>query len=103
MTKNGHTKRGLRGKYHVLRGGYVESEEREWIKFRDIVKESTNEVCGVKVVWVGRGAEEQTGGWAEEQTCGWAEEQTCGWAEEQTGGWAEKQACGWAEEGEEWE
>ena len=57
MTKNGHTKRGLREKYQVLRGGYVESEEREWIKFRDIVKEFTNEVCGVRVVWVGRGAD----------------------------------------------
>ena len=38
----------LRGKYEVWRGGEVESVEREWEKFRDIVMECTNGVCGMR-------------------------------------------------------
>ena len=38
----------LSGKYEVLRGMYSESIEKEWGKFRDIVKESTNDVCSVR-------------------------------------------------------
>ena len=34
----------LRGKYEVSRGGEVESVEKEWEKFRDIVMEYTNDV-----------------------------------------------------------
>ena len=34
----------LRGKYEVWRGGEVESVEKEWEKFRDIVMECTNDV-----------------------------------------------------------
>ena len=36
----------LRGKYEVWRGGEVESVENEWDKFRDIVMECSNDVCG---------------------------------------------------------
>ena len=35
----------LRGKYEVWRGGEVESVEKEWEKFRDMVMECTNDVC----------------------------------------------------------
>ena len=38
----------LHGKYEVLRGAEVESVEKEWGKFRDIVKGCTNEVCGIR-------------------------------------------------------
>ena len=40
----------LRGKYDVWRGGEVESVEKEWEKFRDIVLECTNDVCGMRRV-----------------------------------------------------
>ena len=35
----------LRGKYEVWRGGEVESVEKEWKKFRDIVMECTMMYC----------------------------------------------------------
>ena len=42
----------LLGKYEVWRGGEVESVEKEWEKFRDIVMECTNNVCGmIRVGW----------------------------------------------------
>ena len=34
--------------YEVLRSGDVERRKNEWEKFRDIVKECTNDVCGVR-------------------------------------------------------
>ena len=43
----------MHGKYEVRRGGEVESLEKEWEKFRDIVMESlecTNDVCGMRHV-----------------------------------------------------
>ena len=40
----------LRGKYEVLRGAEVESVEKEWEKFKDIVKGCTNDVCGMRCV-----------------------------------------------------
>ena len=40
----------LRGKYEVWRGGEVESLEKEWEKFRDMVMERTNDVCGMRRV-----------------------------------------------------
>ena len=40
----------LRGKYEVWRGGKVESVEKEWEMFRDIVMEGTNDVCGMRRV-----------------------------------------------------
>ena len=40
----------LRGKYEVWRGGEVESVEKEWEKFRNIVMEFTNDVCGMRRV-----------------------------------------------------
>ena len=39
----------LHGKYEVWRGGEVESVE-EWEKFRDMVMEYTNDVCGMRCV-----------------------------------------------------
>ena len=42
-------KESLRGKYEVWRGGEVESVE-EWEKFRDMVMECTNDVCGMRRV-----------------------------------------------------
>ena len=45
----------MRGKYEVWRGGEVESVENEGEKFRDIVMECTNDVCGMRRVgWQGR-------------------------------------------------
>ena len=38
------------GKYEVWRGGYVESVEKEWEKFRDIVMECTTDVRGMRRV-----------------------------------------------------
>ena len=38
------------GKYEVWRGGEVESVEKEWEKFRDMVMECTNDVCGMRRV-----------------------------------------------------
>ena len=38
----------LHGKYEVGRGGEVKNVEKEWEKFRDIVKECTNDVCGMR-------------------------------------------------------
>ena len=40
----------LRGKYEVWRGGEVESVEKEWEKFRDMVMECTNDVWGMRCV-----------------------------------------------------
>ena len=40
----------LRGKYEVWRGGEIESVEKEWEKFRDMVMECTNDVCGMRRV-----------------------------------------------------
>ena len=40
----------LRGKYEVWKFGEVESVEKEWEKFRDIVMECTNDVCGMRRV-----------------------------------------------------
>ena len=40
----------LRGKYEVWRGGEIESVEKEWEKFRDIVMECTNDVCAMRLV-----------------------------------------------------
>ena len=35
------------GKYKLWRGGEVESVEKEWEKFRDMVMECTNDACGL--------------------------------------------------------
>ena len=43
-------KESLHGKYEVWRGGEVESVEKEWEKFRDMVMECTNDVCGMRRV-----------------------------------------------------
>ena len=40
----------LRGKYEVWIGAEGESVEKEWEKFRDIVMECTNDVCGMRRV-----------------------------------------------------
>ena len=40
----------LRGKYEVWGGGKVESVEKEWEKFRDILMDCTNDVCGMRRV-----------------------------------------------------
>ena len=40
----------LHGKYEVWIGGEVESVEKEWEKFRDMVMECTNDVCGMRLV-----------------------------------------------------
>ena len=40
----------LRVKYEVCRGGEVESAEKEWEKFRDMVMEFTNDVRGMRRV-----------------------------------------------------
>ena len=40
----------LHGKYEVWRGGEVESVEKEGEKFRDLVMECTNDVCGMRCV-----------------------------------------------------
>ena len=37
-------------KYEVCRGGEVKSVEKEWEKFRDMVIECTNDVCGMRPV-----------------------------------------------------
>ena len=52
------------GKYEVWRGGEVESVEKEWEKFRDMVMECTNDVCGMSRV----GGQRRKGGewWNEE-------------------------------------
>ena len=41
-------KKSLCGKYEEWRGGEVESVEKEWEKFRDIILECTNDVCGMR-------------------------------------------------------
>ena len=38
----------LIGKYEVWRGGEIESVEKEWEKFRDIVMKCTNDVYGMR-------------------------------------------------------
>ena len=40
----------LHVKYEVSRGGEVESVEKEWEKFRDMVMKCTNDVCGMRRV-----------------------------------------------------
>ena len=40
----------LHGKYEVWRDGEVKSVEKEWEKFRDIVMECNNDVCGMRHV-----------------------------------------------------
>ena len=40
----------LHEKYEVWRGGEVETVEKEWEKFRDMVMECTNDVCGLRRV-----------------------------------------------------
>ena len=40
----------LRVKYEMCRSGEVESVEKEWEKFRDMVMECTNDVCGMRRV-----------------------------------------------------
>ena len=40
----------LRGIYEVWKGGEVESVEKEWEKFRDIVMECTDDVYGMRRV-----------------------------------------------------
>ena len=37
----------LSGKYEVWRGEKIESVEKEWEKFKDIVMECTNDECGM--------------------------------------------------------
>ena len=37
-------------KYEVWRGGEVGTVQKEWEKFRDIVMECTNDVCGMRHV-----------------------------------------------------
>ena len=49
MKKEGAYPESMHGKYEVWRGGEVESVE-EWEKFRDIVMECTNDVCGMRRV-----------------------------------------------------
>ena len=44
------TRRACIGKYEVYRGGEVERVDKEWEKFRDIVIEWTNDVCGMRCV-----------------------------------------------------
>ena len=52
----------------MWRGGEVESVEREWEKFRDIVMECTNDVCGMRLV----GGQRSKGSeWCNEEV-GWA-------------------------------
>ena len=40
----------VKSKYEVWRDGEVESVEKEWEKFRDMVMECTNDVCGMRRV-----------------------------------------------------
>ena len=40
--------KSLCGKYEVWRGREVESVEKDWEKFRDMVMECTNDVCGIR-------------------------------------------------------
>ena len=40
----------LHVKCEVCRGGEVESVEKEWEKFRDMVMECTNDACGMRRV-----------------------------------------------------
>ena len=58
----------LPDKFEVWRGGEVESVEKEWEKFRDIVLECTNDVCGMRRV-----AEHRRKGseWWNEEVDGW--------------------------------
>ena len=37
-------------KYEVCRGGEVKCVEKDWEKFRDMVMECTNDVCGMRHV-----------------------------------------------------
>ena len=46
--KEGAYQKSLSGKYEVWRDREIESVEKEWEKFRDIVMECTNDVCGMR-------------------------------------------------------
>ena len=59
----------LRGKHEVSRGGEVESAEKDWEKFRDIVMECTHDVCGMRRV--GRQRRKGSEWWWNEKV-GWA-------------------------------
>ena len=70
----------FRGKYEVWRGGEVESVEKEWEKFRDIVMECSNDVCAHENV----GEQKRKGSewWNEE--VGWNEEVRSGGRKEKS-------------------
>ena len=57
-------KESLHVKYEVCRGGEVESVEKEWEKFRDMVMECTNDVYGMRRV--GRQRSKGSEWWNEE-------------------------------------
>ena len=53
-------------KYEMCRGREVESVEKEWEKFRDMVMECTNDVCGMRRV----GGQRRKGSeWSNEEVC----------------------------------
>ena len=54
------------GKYEMWRGGEVESVEKKWEKFRDIVMECTNDVCGMRRV---AGQRRKGSEWWNEEVC----------------------------------
>ena len=64
----------MHGKYEVWRDGEVESVEKEWVNFRYIVMECTNDVCVMRRV----GGQRRKGS-------GW-------WNEEVVGPWPKKRA-----------
>ena len=47
--KEGVYQESLHGKCEGWRGGEVGSVEKEWEKFRDIVMECTNDICGMRL------------------------------------------------------
>ena len=49
VLKKWHTRRVCE-KYEMCRGGEVESVEKEWEKFRDMVMNCTNDACGMRHV-----------------------------------------------------
>ena len=64
--KEGAYQESLRGKYEVWGGGEVESVEKEWEKFRNIVMECTKDVCGMRRV----GGQRRKGReWWNEEVC----------------------------------
>ena len=50
ITFNNYCQESLRVKYEMCRGGEVESVEKEWEKFRDMVMKCTNDLCGIRRV-----------------------------------------------------